>query len=185
MSHPEERQQYMKVIMIYGPPAAGKLTVARKVAEMSDYKVFHNHLVNDYISELLTFGTEEYARMAEDMKFLTLKYAVQSDVSLIMTACYAPPLDDQFIRDLTDFFEEHNVAFYTVHLFCSRDSLKERVLSESRKKYHKIQDVDFLEEFMTQYEFFQLIPGRESLVIDNTDLSPEQAARKIMDYTDD
>ncbi len=35
----------MKLVFIYGPPASGKLTVARELAALTGYKLFHNHLV--------------------------------------------------------------------------------------------------------------------------------------------
>ena len=34
----------MKLIIIHGPPAAGKLTTANEIAAATGFKVFHNHL---------------------------------------------------------------------------------------------------------------------------------------------
>ena len=42
----------MNLIFIYGPPAAGKLTVATEIAALTGYKVFHNHLSIDCIEPI-------------------------------------------------------------------------------------------------------------------------------------
>ncbi len=34
----------MKLIFIYGPPAVGKTTVGRELANITGYKFFYNHL---------------------------------------------------------------------------------------------------------------------------------------------
>ena len=41
----------MKLIFIYGAPAAGKLTVANEIARQTGFKVFHNHLSIDCIED--------------------------------------------------------------------------------------------------------------------------------------
>ncbi|MFY9484436.1 MAG: hypothetical protein WAP74_02320 [Patescibacteria group bacterium] len=42
----------MKLIFMYGPPAAGKLTVAKKLAKLTGYKIFHNQLTVDLITSI-------------------------------------------------------------------------------------------------------------------------------------
>ncbi|MEO1956129.1 MAG: AAA family ATPase, partial [Gammaproteobacteria bacterium] len=37
----------MKVIFLYGPPASGKLTIAKKLADKTGISLFHNHLTFD------------------------------------------------------------------------------------------------------------------------------------------
>lgn len=39
----------MRLVLIYGPPAAGKLTVAKGLAHLTGYKFFHNHLTVDVV----------------------------------------------------------------------------------------------------------------------------------------
>ncbi|HEY5442147.1 MAG TPA: hypothetical protein VIJ68_01265 [Candidatus Saccharimonadales bacterium] len=42
----------MKLIIIYGPPAAGKHTVGQKLSELTGYKFFYNHLTVDVVRAL-------------------------------------------------------------------------------------------------------------------------------------
>ncbi|MBA2608364.1 MAG: hypothetical protein H0U92_05475 [Actinobacteria bacterium] len=43
-------------VVIYGPPAAGKLTVAREVSERYGYALLDNHVTFDFALRLFEFG---------------------------------------------------------------------------------------------------------------------------------
>lgn len=55
----------MKLIYIYGPPASGKLTVAKELEKLTKYKLFHNHLINDVISEIMDFDKDIFIAASE------------------------------------------------------------------------------------------------------------------------
>ena len=59
----------MKLVFIYGPPAAGKLTIARKVAEKAGLALFHNHLIVDAVGAVFPFGSEHFKRLREKFWF--------------------------------------------------------------------------------------------------------------------
>ena len=39
----------MKLVILYGPPGVGKLTVGRELAARTGFKLFHNHLTVDLV----------------------------------------------------------------------------------------------------------------------------------------
>lgn len=45
----------MELVVIYGAPGVGKLTVARELARKTGYKLFHNHLTVDLVKSLFDF----------------------------------------------------------------------------------------------------------------------------------
>ncbi len=49
----------MRLIVLYGMPAMGKLTVAKELQKLCGYELFHNHLTVDLL--LSTFEFREYA----------------------------------------------------------------------------------------------------------------------------
>lgn len=58
----------MNLVVIYGPPASGKLTVAQELSAITGYKLFHNHLTVNAVAALFEFGTPEFTRLTQPMR---------------------------------------------------------------------------------------------------------------------
>src|ERR1700751_4193719 len=48
----------MRLLFLYGPAASGKLTIARELATLTGFALFHNHLVVDAVAAAFPFGSE-------------------------------------------------------------------------------------------------------------------------------
>jgi len=48
----------MQLVIIYGPEASGKLTIARALAQQTHFRLFHNHISVDVAKTLFDFGDE-------------------------------------------------------------------------------------------------------------------------------
>jgi replication-associated recombination protein RarA len=55
----------MDLVMLYGPPAVGKLTIAQALTARTGLKLFHNHLVLDAITAVFEFRSPTYLRLRE------------------------------------------------------------------------------------------------------------------------
>ncbi|HLM60970.1 MAG TPA: AAA family ATPase [Pyrinomonadaceae bacterium] len=172
----------MKLLFIYGSPAVGKLTVAKEIAKQTGYKVFHNHLSIDCIEPIFDFGSESFFKLIEMIRIETVAEAARRNVNLIYTFCYAKDSDDAHVRKITETVEANGGEICFVLLTAEKEVLKKRVLDESRKQFGKISDLETLHEVFDKYDLFSPVPERESLVIDNTNLSPEKTARKIIGH---
>ena len=172
----------MNLIFIYGPPAAGKLTVAGEIAALTGYKVFHNHLSIDCIEPVFEFGSPSFYKLIEKIRLDVIGEAARENVSLIYTFCYAKDQDDAHIDKVLEAVEKHGGEVCFVLLRCQREELEKRVLAESRKKYGKANNLNILNELLDKYELFQPVNARKSLIVDNTDLSPQDAARRIVEH---
>jgi len=53
----------MKLVFIYGPPASGKLTVARELSKLTGFKLFDNHVSIRFVESLFDFGTRPFLRL--------------------------------------------------------------------------------------------------------------------------
>lgn len=109
----------MKLIIIYGPPASGKLTIANKVAEKTGYKLFHNHLTVDLLKNILEFGTKEFFEVNQKIKLDILEAAAKQEVDgIIYTFVYDRTTDNPFIDKLKVIAERQNIAikFFTTIL---------------------------------------------------------------------
>jgi dephospho-CoA kinase len=172
----------MKLIFIYGSPAVGKYTVANKIAKLTNYKVFHNHLTVDTILPIFEFGSPPFTKLNDEFRKLMITEAALHNVNLITTYCYAKGLDDERVEELLKLVEENGGEVNLLLLTCERKQLETRVLAESRQKFEKVKTVELLNEVLEKYELFSTIPNRESLVIDNTNLPAEMVAKQIIEH---
>jgi shikimate kinase len=172
----------MKLLIIYGPPAAGKLTVANEVAARTGFKVFHNHLSIDCVQPVFEFGTPPFGRLVERIRMETIAEAAREGVDLIHTFVYAHGLDDDHFRRIIASAEDNGGEAFLVLLRCRIEEGRRRVSAESRVRMRKVKTPEMLESLHEKYEMHEPLPGRETLIIDNSDLTPSQAAEQIIDH---
>ena len=61
------------LVLLHGPPASGKLTIAKELSDLVGARVFHNHLTLDIAKSLLTFGDPEFWDLVRDLRLLSLR----------------------------------------------------------------------------------------------------------------
>ena len=171
----------MKLIVLYGPPAVGKLTIARELSKLTGFRVFHNHLSIDAVEPIFDFGTPPFAKMVEMMRFAMVGEAAMNNIDLIYTFCYAKGHDEPHLNTIAKLVEGNGGEVQWVLLVCDKEELKRRVLSEDRKKYGKAKTVELMDRFFEMYDLFSPLPGSETLTIDNTDVPAAKAARTIIE----
>ncbi len=170
----------MKLVLIYGPPGVGKLTVANELAKITGYKVYHNHLAIESILPVFDFGTKEYNSLIAKYRLEMIKTAARSPLpGLIATFVYAPGIDDKYLSVINGYITKHNGEMLAVRLSCSRPELYRRIKSRSRKKYSKITSPEKLKMFMSEHDLSAPMRTFKSISIDNTKKTPEQVAGMI------
>ena len=172
----------MKLILIYGSSAVGKLTVANEIAKQSDFKVFHNHLTIDAVKPVFDFGTSPFWKLVHLFRIETVAEAARVGRNLIYTFCYDKDSDDAHVRLITKTVEENGGEIHFVLLVCEKSEIEKRIMKQSRKRYGKLKDKTILHELWDKYDLFSPVPGRESLIIDNTNVQPKAAAQKIIGH---
>jgi len=172
----------MKLLLIYGSPAVGKLTVANEIARQTDFKVFHNHLSIDAIKPIFEFGTKSFWKLVHLFRIETVAEAARAGQNLIYTFCYAKDSDDEHVEKITKAVEENGGEIYFVLLIAEKPEIEKRLAEESRLKYSKLKNLEILHKIWKENDLFSPVPGRESLVIDNTNLSAEDAAKQIIGH---
>lgn len=170
----------MKLILIYGSPAVGKLTVANEIAKRTDFKVFHNHLTIDAVAPVFEFGTEPFWKLVHHFRIETIAEAARHKQNLIYTFCYAKDLDDAHVAEVTKTVEENGGEICFVLLTAEKCAIEKRLLEESRLNYSKMKDIELLNKTWNENELFSPVPERTSLIIDNTNISAENTAKIII-----
>lgn len=172
----------MKLVFIYGPPAVGKLTVANEVAKRTGFKVFHNHLSIDAIEPIFEFGSKSFFRLVEMIRVETVAEAARENVDIIYTFCYAKGLDESHVEKVSNAAKEHGAEIHFVLLTCSDEELKLRIVSEDRKNFGKANTIEMMNQFLETYELREPVPYGETLTIENTEVSAEDAAKQIIEH---
>jgi len=171
----------MKLVMIYGPPASGKLTVAKELAKLTKYKIFHNQLTVD-LTSIIPFGEGKFFDLSSKLRLDMFKLAAKNKVSVISTFCYDKKTDKQFIDQLVNTYRNRKGQVHFVKLECHKDTLFKRVKQPSRKLHKKVQTKKGLHACFKKYDLFNTMPKYKSLIIDNTRLSAKKTALQIKEH---
>jgi len=170
-----------RLVFLYGPPAVGKLTVAKAIAERLPFKILHNHVTIDAVTEVLPFGSDTFWRVVGRFRRDLVAAAAEENIDLIYTFVFAPG-DEQHVADIVSSYENAEGAVSFVQLLAPREVLRQRVLADSRRQYGKPTDAETLDRMLDEYDCFAEIPERDSLTIDLATTSANDAADQIIEH---
>ncbi len=169
----------MQLIFIYGPPAAGKLTIARKLAGITDAAVFHNHLVVDAVAAVFPFGSASFLRLREQFWLEIIGEAARTGQSLIFTFAPEPTVASNFPQRAQSIVESHGGKVVFIGLRVSQQEQESRLLSESRASFGKLRDLDLLRQLRPQLDACMLSMPHPDIDLNVDSLSPEESALQI------
>lgn len=194
----------MRLLVIFGPPAVGKMTVGREIAQRSDFRLFHNHTLIEPLLEVFDYGTPPFNRLLSQWRVGVVEEAAMSSIDLLFTFVWGleqqAEVDElrRYIRPYVD--EGADVAF--VELSADLDTRLRRNRTELRlaEKRSK-RDVEWsdtnvrdMERFLMNTDYHasvgQALPGAVLLAehrhmrLDNGALSPQEAAARILAWLD-
>lgn len=174
----------MNLVFIYGPPGVGKLTIAKKFAQLTGYKLFHNHHTQDMVYPLFGYKGEQVTTLLSDIRMRIFEEAMKSNLNLIFTTCFEHPEHIEFIQDLKEKAQEHNANIHFVRLFCDFEEQCKRVASPSRKNHPtKTKTAEGLKWAVKEKNIDSRIDFLEKqLEIDNTNVPPETVAEMICQH---
>jgi hypothetical protein len=172
----------MKLVVIYGSPAMGKLSVAKALSEMTGYRLFHNHASLDFVGTLFEFGTPKFNALVMKYRKEMLEEAAKSGIDAIFTSAWVKGYSPKIIKELKSIIERHGGEVCFVYLYADKKEQLRRAESKSRKCYGKIKSRKQLAEFIKRHGFSRRAPISGSLAIDNTHISPRKAAKMIAEH---
>jgi cytidylate kinase len=172
------------IIHLNGWPGSGKLTVARVVARKLDARLLDNHTLHDVAGRLCDRHTPEYWELYYQVRAIAYQRvrALPQHERIVMTNALAMESDREreawaAVKELA---LDRSVPLVAVTLQCSLDENVRRIASEGRH-HGKLTDPAPLIQWRST---LTLLTDRSvrSLVIDNTNRSPEQVADEIVGF---
>ncbi len=185
----------MKLVIITGPHAVGKMTVGQALAARTGLKLFHNHMTIDIVSELFESMPAERSRLTDLFREEIFRaYAPSNEKGMIFTFMWAfdQTSNWDYIQRVEDIFTSQGAEVYYVELCADYDLRIERNRTENRL-LHKpskrdIKKSEAIFEYLEKKYRLNSLPGeinKENYIrIDNTDILPEQAAQIICEAFD-
>lgn len=180
----------MNLIILFGPPAVGKMTVGQEIAKLTGYKLRRNHMTIDLVTEFFNFGTPPFARLVPAFRQMLVAEAAASDLlGLIFTFVwnFGKEDDKQFLDGLRDSVTEHGGSTYYAELEAGMEERLVRNRTENRLRHKKMADFEKTEAAILRMQERRRLnshgdfPYPERHVkIDNTHLSAQEAAQEIV-----
>lgn len=136
----------MRLLFIYGPPASGKLTIGRMVANRTGLALFHNHLIVDAVAAVFAFGSEQFVQLRERFWLDTISAAARAGRSIIFTFAPEPTVAPDFPARLYQAVEHAGGEVLSVALAVEDADQEKRLIAADRAMFGKLQSLDLLRE---------------------------------------
>lgn len=185
----------MKFVVIFGPPAVGKMTVGYELEKLTGLRLFHNHMTIDLVLRFFDFGTPPFRRLVDEFRMRIFEEVSAGDLpGLIFTCVWAldVPEEREFIERACKIFRSRGAETYFVELSAPLDERLRRNetefrLSEKRPKRDIEKSRSNLLEAERKHKLNSngdcFYPDRH-LYIDNSNLEPAVVASRIAAWLD-
>lgn len=169
----------MEIVFVYGPAAAGKLTVSRELARLTALPLFHNHLVVDAVGAVFPFGSEPFVRLRESFWLQTFTEAARCGRSLIFTFAPEATVDRRFPDRVRAAVEPFGGSVVFVALTVSPEEQERRIGDASRSEFGKLTSLELLRELRDSFDASLAAMPAAELSIDTEACDPREAAARI------
>ncbi|MGK7378018.1 AAA family ATPase [Planococcus sp. 1R117A] len=179
----------MKLILLFGPQATGKMTIGKELEKITGLKLFHNHMTIELLHPFFGFSSEMW-RLSNLFRAEIFKALSKSEMNgIIFTYVWAFDMEEDwdFVRKTCEIFESNGNEVYFVELEAETEIRIERNKSASRLKEkptkRNIEESEReLLDSMKKYRLNSLegeIEYENYIRIDNSNLQPDKVAHLI------
>ena len=181
----------MKLVLLFGPQAVGKMTVGQELAKLTSLKLLHNHMTIDLLHPFFGFSEDTW-RISTIIREEIVKAAVKSDLEGIIFTfvwSFGSSQDWEFVSHVRSIFEEAGGAVYFVELEAQqserllRNRTPHRLAHKTTKRNIAESEAHLIETLkMNRFNSWpNEIREQHYLRIDNTQLAAETVANMIKD----
>lgn len=109
----------MQFVVIFGPPAVGKMTVGYALSQRTGIRLFHNHMTIDLVLNFFPYGHPQFDTLVGEFRRRIFEEVAKSDLpGLIFTYVWAldDPRDKETIDSYVAVFQQHGAEVFFVEL---------------------------------------------------------------------
>jgi len=178
----------MKLLILFGAPAAGKFTVGKVLEERTDFRLFHNHAIMDGVMHIFGKGSPAEDRLSRLIRESVITEAADAGIDLIFTYVWNFSKDKgkRNIDAYKEAYESRGGEVYFVELTAPVDVRAERATNPDRfdgkantAGPEELKNMEGSQKFVSPTPFYYL---DKYLQIDTTDKTPAQIAQQITEW---
>jgi len=180
----------MKLVIICGPQAVGKMTVGQELAKRTGLKLFHNHMTIELVSNFFSYNTKQGKRLVDLFRNEIFKEVAKSNLKGIIftfTWAFDQKEDWDYVENIKNIFQKKENEFYLIELEANLETRLKRNKTENRLRNKPTKrDLEWSEkELLQSEEKYRLnsLPGeineKNYLKINNDNILPKDVANLI------
>lgn len=177
----------MKLVVILGNAAVGKMTVGQELMKLTGLRLFHNHMSIELSIDV--FGTYHRGAVGRIRDVIFEEFAASDQYGMIFTYMmdFDMPSEWEYLQHLEGIFKDAEV--YYVELVAPQEIRLQRNVTENRlqNKASK-RDIEISNQRLIDDDIKHRCVSRDGEVkfknyikIDNSQLSPQEAAKLIQE----
>ena len=171
-----------RLVVLYGPPASGKLPIAEAISAETDWILFNNSAAIDFVAQFLPPGTPRFLELIDSLRLDLIRAMLAEGRSVVFTFVYFGFEDEDisFFKFLAAAATSVGASVHLVQLRCSEETLLKRV---SNASWHQSWESTTSQNFVQISQHSPIeksLPGFASLQIDTDSCGPDSAAEMIV-----
>src|SRR5215467_8344749 len=170
----------MKLIFLYGLPGTGKLTIARELAALTGYKLFHNHLTVDLLLSTFEFGSKPFVELRESIWLSVFEESATSLPALIFTFNPENSVRQSFIEKTIHAAKSRGGEVLFVEVVCDPAELERRIDTQDRRRHKKLVSLELYRKLKAEGVFDSPKMPLPKLTLNSTQTSPRENAKEIV-----
>ncbi len=185
----------MKLVLIFGPQAVGKMTVGQELAKITGLKLFHNHMTIDLVSNFFSYNSIEGRYLVNTYRMEMFETVARSNLEgLIFTFqwCFEDILDWEQTEKISNIFKEQGGEVYYVELEADLDErLRRNETSNRLENKPTKRNVEQSKEFLLRAEkkhrcnsYPGEIQEKNYIRINNNNIPANEVAKMIKEKFD-
>ena len=172
----------MKLLLLHGAPAAGKLTVAKSLLGMVPGRLFDNHVAIDLALSIFDFDAPGFWELVHSVRCTGIDAAAEHGVALLVTTfCYVAPDDRPLYDDFETILRRRGGELLPVFLHCSRQEAARRAGNPDCVERRKLTSPEALMRDFDRYDF-AAVPRADCLKLDTGSRPAEATAWEIVGH---